>query len=178
MAELRRLFTTFWYFVANQGAVAVIGLAYWAAATHLFGPTEVGLSAAAASTAPPLAAVGASGSRCSSWRKLNRSMPQSGGFLHDRKRDRSVCGPDPGHRHHRPVPRARAEPKNDRCRSRCSGALRHRVGGNNGGAHSRRCGGRTAPRRGAALARQPELHLEARMRRRPRPCVDAHRAPV
>ena len=61
MAELRRLFTTFGYLVANQGAVAVIGLAYWAAATHLFGPTEVGLSAAAASTALLLAAVGALG---------------------------------------------------------------------------------------------------------------------
>ena len=44
MAELRRLFTTFGYLVANQGAVALIGLAYWAAVTHLFGPTEVGLS--------------------------------------------------------------------------------------------------------------------------------------
>jgi O-antigen/teichoic acid export membrane protein len=61
VAELRRLFTTFGYLVANQGAVAVIGLAYWAAATHLFGPTEVGLSAAAASTALLLAAVGALG---------------------------------------------------------------------------------------------------------------------
>ena len=61
MAELRRLFTTFGYLVANQGAVAVIGLVYWAVATHLFGPTEVGLSAAAASTALLLAAVGALG---------------------------------------------------------------------------------------------------------------------
>jgi O-antigen/teichoic acid export membrane protein len=61
MAELRRLFTTFAYLVANQGAVAVIGLVYWVVATHLFGPTEVGLSAAAASTALLLAAVGALG---------------------------------------------------------------------------------------------------------------------
>jgi O-antigen/teichoic acid export membrane protein len=61
IAELRRLFTTFGYLVANQGAVAVIGLAYWVVATHLFGPTEVGLSAAAASTALLLAAVGALG---------------------------------------------------------------------------------------------------------------------
>ena len=61
MAELRRLFTTFGYLVANQGAVALIGLAYWVVATHLFGPTEVGLSAAAASTALLLAAVGALG---------------------------------------------------------------------------------------------------------------------
>ncbi len=61
MAELRRLFTTFGYLVANQGAVALMGLVYWAAATHLFGPTEVGLSAAAASTALLLAAVGALG---------------------------------------------------------------------------------------------------------------------
>ena len=61
MAELRRLFTTFGYLVANQGAVAVIGLAYWVVATHLFGPREVGLAAAAASTALLLAAVGALG---------------------------------------------------------------------------------------------------------------------
>ena len=61
IGELRRLLTTFGYLVANQGAVALIGLAYWAVVTHLFGATEVGLSAAAASTALLLAAVGALG---------------------------------------------------------------------------------------------------------------------
>jgi len=61
MAELRRLFTTFGYLVANQGAVSVIGLAYWAVVTHLFGSKEVGLSAAAASTAILLAAFGGLG---------------------------------------------------------------------------------------------------------------------
>jgi len=61
MAELRRLFTTFGYLVATQGATAVIGLAYWAFVTHLFAPTEVGLAAAAASTALLLAAFGALG---------------------------------------------------------------------------------------------------------------------
>ncbi len=61
MAELRRLLTTFGYLVANQGAVSVIGLAYWAVVTHLFGSREVGLSAAAASTALLLAAFGGLG---------------------------------------------------------------------------------------------------------------------
>jgi len=61
MAELRRLLGTFGYLVANQGAVSVIGLAYWAVVTHLFGPREVGLSAAAASTAMLLAAFGGLG---------------------------------------------------------------------------------------------------------------------
>lgn len=61
IGELRRLLTTFGYLVANQGAVALIGLLYWAVVTHLFGATEVGLSAAAASTALLLAAVGALG---------------------------------------------------------------------------------------------------------------------
>src|SRR3984957_14421713 len=56
MAELRRLLTTFGYLVANQGAVSVLGLAYWAVVTHLFNSRDVGLSAAAASTAVLLAA--------------------------------------------------------------------------------------------------------------------------
>ena len=60
-SELRRLFTTFGYLVANQGATAVIGLAYWAVATHLFAARDVGLAAAAASTALLLAAIGALG---------------------------------------------------------------------------------------------------------------------
>ena len=59
--ELRRLFTTFAYLVAKQGAVAVIGLAYWAVVTHLFDARDVGLAAAAASTALLLAAFGALG---------------------------------------------------------------------------------------------------------------------
>jgi len=61
LAEIRRLVTTFGYLVANQGAVSVIGLAYWAVVTHLFSSTEVGLSAAAASTAVLLAAFGGLG---------------------------------------------------------------------------------------------------------------------
>ena len=60
-AELRRLFTTFGYLVARQGATAVIGLAYWAVVTHLFAARDVGLAAAAASTALLLAAFGALG---------------------------------------------------------------------------------------------------------------------
>ena len=59
--ELRRLFTTFGYLVAKQGATAVLGLAYWAVATHLFSARDVGLAAAASSTAFFLAAIGALG---------------------------------------------------------------------------------------------------------------------
>ena len=59
--ELRRLFTTFGYLVAKQGATAVLGLAYWAVATHLFSAQDVGLAAAASSAAFFLAAIGALG---------------------------------------------------------------------------------------------------------------------
>ena len=58
---LRRLFTTFGYLVAKQGATAVLGLAYWAVATHLFSARDVGLAAAASSTAFFLGAIGALG---------------------------------------------------------------------------------------------------------------------
>jgi len=61
VSERRRLFTTFGYLVAKQGAVAVIGLVYWAVATHLFSARDVGLAAAAASTALLLSAIGALG---------------------------------------------------------------------------------------------------------------------
>jgi O-antigen/teichoic acid export membrane protein len=61
VTERRRLFTTFGYLVARQGATAVIGLVYWAVATHLFTAHDVGLAAAAASTALLLAAIGALG---------------------------------------------------------------------------------------------------------------------
>ncbi len=58
---LRRLFSTFSYLVAKQGATAVLGLAYWAVATHLFSARDVGLAAAASSTAFFLGAIGALG---------------------------------------------------------------------------------------------------------------------
>ena len=60
-SELRRLFTTFGYLVAKQGTTAVLGLAYWAVATHLFSARDVGLAAAANSTAFFLGAIGALG---------------------------------------------------------------------------------------------------------------------
>src|SRR2546429_9928469 len=60
-AELRRLFTTFGYLVAKQGATAVLGLAYLVVATHLFSARDGGLTAAATSTAFFLGAVGALG---------------------------------------------------------------------------------------------------------------------
>jgi O-antigen/teichoic acid export membrane protein len=60
-SELRRLLITFGYLAAKQGATAVIGLAYWAVATHLFSARDVGLAAAASSTALFLAAIGALG---------------------------------------------------------------------------------------------------------------------
>jgi len=59
--ELRRLFTTFGYLVAKQGATTVLGLAYWAVTTHLFSARDVGLVSAASSTALFLAAIGALG---------------------------------------------------------------------------------------------------------------------
>ena len=48
--ERRRLFTTFAFLVSKQGATAVLGLAYWALATHLFRARDVGLAAAASAT--------------------------------------------------------------------------------------------------------------------------------
>ena len=60
-SELRRLFTTFGYLVAKQGATAVLGLAYWAVTTHLFSAQDVGLAAAASSAAFFLGAIGALG---------------------------------------------------------------------------------------------------------------------
>src|SRR5690242_21759984 len=60
-SEVRRLFTTFGYLVAKQGATAILGLAYWAVATHLFSARDVGLAAAANSTAFFLGAIGALG---------------------------------------------------------------------------------------------------------------------
>src|SRR6516162_11743665 len=61
VSELRRLFTTFGYLVAKLGSTAVLGLVYWAVATHLFSARDVGLAAAASSTALFLAAIGALG---------------------------------------------------------------------------------------------------------------------
>jgi O-antigen/teichoic acid export membrane protein len=60
-SELRRLLTTFGYLVAKQGATAVLGLAYWGVATHLFLARDVGLAAAASSTALFIGAIGALG---------------------------------------------------------------------------------------------------------------------
>lgn len=57
----KRLFTTFGYLVAKQGATAVLGLAYWVAATQLFSARDVGLAAAASSAAFFLGAIGALG---------------------------------------------------------------------------------------------------------------------
>ena len=61
MTELRRLVTTFAFLVAKQGAMAAIGLGYWAVTTHLFASQAVGVAAAAASTGLLLVAVGALG---------------------------------------------------------------------------------------------------------------------
>lgn len=60
-SERKRLFTTFAFLVAKQGAAAVLGLAYWILATRLFASHDVGLAAAAASLAAFLAAVGVLG---------------------------------------------------------------------------------------------------------------------
>ena len=60
-SELRGLLMTFGYLAAKQGATAVLGLGYWAVATHMFSARDVGLVAAASSTALFLAAIGALG---------------------------------------------------------------------------------------------------------------------
>jgi O-antigen/teichoic acid export membrane protein len=60
-SELQRLLTTFGYLVAKQGATAVLGLAYWAVATHVFSARDVGLASAASSMAFFLGAIGALG---------------------------------------------------------------------------------------------------------------------
>jgi O-antigen/teichoic acid export membrane protein len=60
-SQLRRLFTNFGYLVAKQGTTAVLGLIYLAVATHLFSARDVGLAAAASSTAFFLGAIGALG---------------------------------------------------------------------------------------------------------------------
>jgi O-antigen/teichoic acid export membrane protein len=59
--EWRRLVTSFSYLVAKQGATAVLGLAYWVLATQRFSARDVGLAAAASSTAFFLGAIGALG---------------------------------------------------------------------------------------------------------------------
>ena len=61
LSELRRLFTTFGYLVAKQGITAILGLAFLVAATHFCSPRDVGLAAAASSTAFFLGAIGALG---------------------------------------------------------------------------------------------------------------------
>ncbi len=59
--ERKRLFTTFAYLVAKQGATAVLGLGYWILATRLFPAQDVGLAAAASSAASFLGAIGVLG---------------------------------------------------------------------------------------------------------------------
>jgi len=73
-AEIRRLFTTFGFLVAKQGATAVVGLVYWAVTTHLFSAADVGLASAASSTAFFLGAIGALGIPLLLLAELN-SMP-------------------------------------------------------------------------------------------------------
>ena len=51
--------STFGYVVAREDTTAAVGLAYWAVVTHLFAAWDVGLAAAAGSTALLLAAIGA-----------------------------------------------------------------------------------------------------------------------
>ena len=60
-SEGKRLFTTFAFLAAKQGAIAVLGLTYWVLATRLFAARDVGLAAAAASLAAFLAAIGVVG---------------------------------------------------------------------------------------------------------------------
>lgn len=60
-SERNRLFSSFGYMAATQGSTAVLGLVYWIVVTRSFSARDVGLAAAAASTAAFLAAIGALG---------------------------------------------------------------------------------------------------------------------
>ena len=59
--QRRQLFSTFGYLIATPGATAVLGLAYWAIATRTFSARDVGIAAAAVSTATFLALIGSLG---------------------------------------------------------------------------------------------------------------------
>ena len=172
---MRRLFTTFGYLVAKQGATAVIGLAYWAVVTHLFSAQDVGLAAAAASTALLLAAFGALGIpllllaeiepiEAAERRVIFTTGLAIAGFVvlilsigtmalsPFLGKSLTLIGDDP-----------------------VTAAL-FVVGSvaTMAGLTLDDAGDRAAPRCGAALARQPELHTEACLCGRPGPCLDPH----
>jgi len=59
--ERKRLFSTVGYLIGTQGAAAILGLVYWPLSTHYFSPHDVGIAAAATSTANFLASMGVLG---------------------------------------------------------------------------------------------------------------------
>jgi O-antigen/teichoic acid export membrane protein len=59
--QRRQLFSTFGYLVATPAATAFLGLGYWAITTHLFKTREVGIAAAAVSSASFLGLIGSLG---------------------------------------------------------------------------------------------------------------------
>ncbi len=118
-SELRRLFTTFGYLVAKQGATAVLGLAYWAVATHLFSARDVGLAAAASSAAFFLGAIGGLGIPLLLLAELD-SFDGRGPPRHLQHRDvHRVFGcPDPVVGHAGPLPVPGRQPEDHRCTTR------------------------------------------------------------
>jgi O-antigen/teichoic acid export membrane protein len=59
--QRRQLFSTFGYLIATPGATAVLGLGYWAITTRAFSARDVGIAAAAVSTAAFLGLIGSLG---------------------------------------------------------------------------------------------------------------------
>ena len=80
--------------------------------------------------------------------------------------------PDPVVGHAGPLPVPGRQPEDHRCRLDNRRSLRDRISGDNGRAHFRQRGNRTAPGLGPAVARQPELRAEAGHRGCPRPRRD------
>ena len=74
--------------------------------------------------------------------------------------------------HAGPLPVPGRQPEDHRCRLDNRRSLRDRISGDNGRAHLRQRGNRTAPGLGPAVARQPELRAEAGHRGCPRPRRD------
>ena len=114
-SEARRLFTTFAFLAAKQGATAGIGIIYWVVATHFFDAEEVGLAAAAASTAMLLAAFGALGVPLLLLAEIEGMDPAERRSVFTTGINIAACGrPDRVARHHVVVSLARHEPPHHR----------------------------------------------------------------
>ena len=172
-SEQRRLFTTFGFLVAKQGATAGLGLAYWAVATHLFLAARCGsggrrvlggiLSCRSRRSRDPTPPPGRAG--------IARGCGPPRRLQHRNVHCVRGC-PDPVVGHDGALPVPRPEPENHRWRVDDRHSLRDRIGGDDGWDHSRPGGNRTSSGLGSTDARQFELRAEACMRGRPGPRRD------